>query len=141
MRAATLACFSRCLVSAFSKLDRWLFVQSCFGFEVSPFRCPNRPKGRSMRCSRAEFINHSEVNVIHVHNRTVRRCFLMGDDPMSGRNPKASFKCLLVDASAMSTSRHTIQRRRPANRRFLSRPLPGRLVWLMKHPCWRAASM
>ena len=39
-----------------------------------------------MRCSRAEVIDSSEVNVVHVYNRTVRRCFLMGDDPISGRN-------------------------------------------------------
>ena len=39
-----------------------------------------------MRCSRAEVIDPSEVNVVHVYNRTVRRCFLMGDDPISGRN-------------------------------------------------------
>ena len=38
------------------------------------------------RLCRAEVIDPHEVNVVHVINRTVRRCFLFGDDPLSGKN-------------------------------------------------------
>ena len=31
-------------------------------------------------------IDPHEVNIVHVINRTVRRCFLFGDDPLSGKN-------------------------------------------------------
>jgi hypothetical protein len=33
------------------------------------------------RLSRAEVIDPNRVTVVHVINRTVRRCFLLGDDP------------------------------------------------------------
>jgi hypothetical protein len=38
------------------------------------------------RISRVEVFVADEVAVIHVMNRTVRRCFLLGDDPISGKN-------------------------------------------------------
>ena len=38
------------------------------------------------RLLRAEVFDPNEVAVAHVFNRTVRRCFLMGDDAVSGRN-------------------------------------------------------
>ncbi|MCO8120441.1 hypothetical protein NHH03_01735 [Stieleria sp. TO1_6] len=38
------------------------------------------------RLSRGEVIDPGEVSIVHVINRTVRRCFLFGDDPMSGKN-------------------------------------------------------
>jgi REP element-mobilizing transposase RayT len=38
------------------------------------------------RLCRAEVIDPHEINVVHVINRTVRRCFLFGDDPLSGKN-------------------------------------------------------
>ena len=38
------------------------------------------------RLSRAEVIDPNEVTVVHVINRTVRCCFLLGDDPISGKN-------------------------------------------------------
>ncbi|MEO1526144.1 MAG: hypothetical protein AAFX06_11960 [Planctomycetota bacterium] len=38
------------------------------------------------RLARCEVIDPLEVTVAHVMNRTVRRCFLMGDDPVSGNN-------------------------------------------------------
>ncbi|TWT99068.1 hypothetical protein [Neorhodopirellula pilleata] len=38
------------------------------------------------RMSRAEVFDPGEVAVGHVFSRTVRRCFLMGDDPVSGKN-------------------------------------------------------
>ena len=28
----------------------------------------------------------SEIAIVHVMNRVVRRCFLFGDDPISGKN-------------------------------------------------------
>ena len=39
-----------------------------------------------MRLARCEVIDPDAVTVAHVYNRTVRRCFLMGDDPISGEN-------------------------------------------------------
>ena len=39
-----------------------------------------------VRLARAEVFDPDEVAVAHVCNRTVRRCFLMGDDEVSGKN-------------------------------------------------------
>jgi REP element-mobilizing transposase RayT len=38
------------------------------------------------RMARAEVFSPDEIAIVHVMNRTVRRCFLMGDDPVSGKN-------------------------------------------------------
>lgn len=38
------------------------------------------------RLARAEVFASDEVAIVHVLNRTVRRCFLLGDDPVTGRN-------------------------------------------------------
>ncbi|MEO1526882.1 MAG: hypothetical protein AAFX06_15705 [Planctomycetota bacterium] len=39
-----------------------------------------------VRLARSEVIDPNEVTIAHVINRTVRRCFLFGDDPISGKN-------------------------------------------------------
>jgi hypothetical protein len=38
------------------------------------------------RLARVEVFAAEEVAIVHVMNRTVRRCFLMGDDPLTGKN-------------------------------------------------------
>jgi REP element-mobilizing transposase RayT len=38
------------------------------------------------RLARAEVFSPDEVAIVHVINRVVRRCFLLGTDPLSGRN-------------------------------------------------------
>ena len=38
------------------------------------------------RMTRADVYCPQEVATVHVMNRTVRRCFLMGDDPVTGKN-------------------------------------------------------
>jgi REP element-mobilizing transposase RayT len=38
------------------------------------------------RLARVEVFDADEVAIVHVINRTVRRCFLMGDDPLTGKN-------------------------------------------------------
>ena len=38
------------------------------------------------RISRADVFCSDEVAIVHVMNRTVRRCFLMGNDPLTGKN-------------------------------------------------------
>jgi hypothetical protein len=38
------------------------------------------------RLARAEVFAADEVAIVHVMNRTVRRCFLLGDDPVTGKN-------------------------------------------------------
>ena len=38
------------------------------------------------RLARAEVFDPSEIAIVHVMNRVVRRCFLFGDDPTSGKN-------------------------------------------------------
>ena len=38
------------------------------------------------RMARAEVFAPDEVAVVHVMNRVVRRCYLLGDDPVSGKN-------------------------------------------------------
>ena len=39
-----------------------------------------------VRLARSEVFAHDEVAIVHVMNRVVRRCFLLGDDPVSGKN-------------------------------------------------------
>ena len=36
--------------------------------------------------ARAEVFSPDEIAIVHVMNRTVRRCFLLGDDPVTGKN-------------------------------------------------------
>ena len=38
------------------------------------------------RLVRVEVFVADEVAIVHVINRVVRRCFLMGDDPATGKN-------------------------------------------------------
>ena len=38
------------------------------------------------RMARAEVFAPDEVAVVHVMNRVFRRCYLPGDDPVSGKN-------------------------------------------------------
>ena len=38
------------------------------------------------RLDRVEVFAADEIAIVHVMNRTVRRCFLMGDDAFSGKN-------------------------------------------------------
>ena len=38
------------------------------------------------RLARVEVFAADEVAVVHVMNRVVRRCFLLGDDPITGKN-------------------------------------------------------
>ena len=38
------------------------------------------------RLARAEVFAPDEVAVAHVMNRVVRRCYLLGNDPVSGKN-------------------------------------------------------
>ena len=79
------------------------------------------------RLSRAEVIDPSQVTVVHAINRTVRRCFLMGNDPISGMNFDhrkgwiesllehfaAYFGIDLLCYSIMSNHYHLILRTRP----------------------------
>ena len=37
------------------------------------------------RLSRVEIFAPDEVAIVHVMNRTVRRCFLLGNDPLTGK--------------------------------------------------------
>ena len=38
------------------------------------------------RLARVEVFAADEIAIMHVMNRTVRRCFLMGDDAFSGKD-------------------------------------------------------
>jgi hypothetical protein len=38
------------------------------------------------RMARAEVFSPEEVAIVHVMNRVVRRCFLLGNDPATGKN-------------------------------------------------------
>ena len=38
------------------------------------------------RLARVEVFAADEISIVHVRNRTVRRCFLLGDDAFSGKN-------------------------------------------------------
>ena len=79
------------------------------------------------RLARAEVFDPKEVMVAHVMTRTVRRCFLFGDDPVSGRNFDhrktwieqylqqfaALFSIDLICFSILSNHYHLILRSRP----------------------------
>lgn len=80
-----------------------------------------------MRKPRCEIIDPAEVNVVHVCSRTVRQCFLLGDDPVSGENFDhrkgwiedllqrfaAQFGIDLIAYAVMSNHFHLILRNRP----------------------------
>ncbi len=38
------------------------------------------------RLSRIEIFAPDEIAIVHFMNRTVRRCFLLGNDPLTGKN-------------------------------------------------------
>lgn len=38
------------------------------------------------RLARVEIFASDEIAIVHVMNRTVRRCFLLGNDPLTGKN-------------------------------------------------------
>ena len=76
---------------------------------------------------REEIFSPDEVACAHVMNRVVRRCFLMGDDPLTGKNYdhrkqwiedllirlSAEFGIDLLAFSIMSNHFHLILRSRP----------------------------
>lgn len=79
------------------------------------------------RTNRGELFAADEIAVVHVMNRVVRRCFLMGDDPVSGKNfdhrkrwiedelerSAANFGIDLIAFSLMSNHMHLVLRSRP----------------------------
>ena len=79
------------------------------------------------RLKRVELFAAEEIAVVHVMNRVVRRCFLMGDDPVSGRNfdhrkqwieaeldrCAANFGIDLIAFALMSNHFHLVLRSRP----------------------------
>ena len=79
------------------------------------------------RLARIEMFAPDEVAIVHVMNRVVRRCFLFGDDPVSGKNfdhrkvwiedqlqiQAACFGIDLLGFSLMSNHFHLILRSRP----------------------------
>ena len=79
------------------------------------------------RLARGEVFSPDEVAVVHVMNRVVRRCFLFGDDPVSGKNfdhrkfwiedqlriQAACFGIDLLGFALMSNHFHLILRSRP----------------------------
>ncbi len=79
------------------------------------------------RIARAEVFAHDEIAVVHVMNRVVRRCFLMGVDPVSGKNfdhrkgwienelrrLAAHFGIDLIGFAILSNHFHLILRSRP----------------------------
>lgn len=80
-----------------------------------------------MRKARCEVIDPAEVNLVHVCSRTVRRCYLFGDDPLTGKNFDhrkqwieerlehfaAHFGIDLLTFAVMSNHFHLILRNRP----------------------------
>lgn len=80
-----------------------------------------------VRLARAEVFDPNDVAVAHLYNRTVRRCFLMGDDAVSGKNFDhrkvwieqylqqfaAAFGIDLIGFAILSNHFHLILRSRP----------------------------
>ena len=79
------------------------------------------------RLKRADLFAADEIAVVHVMNRVVRRCFLLGNDPVSGKNfdhrkrwieaeierLAANFGIDLIAFSLMSNHMHLVLRSRP----------------------------
>ena len=79
------------------------------------------------RLARIEVFSPEEVAIVHVMNRVVRRCFLLGDDPVTGKNYdhrkqwieellrrfSASFGIDLLGFALLSNHFHLILRSRP----------------------------
>ena len=79
------------------------------------------------RLARVEIFSPDEIAIVHVMNRTVRRCFLMGDDPLTGKNYDhrkewletqlkrlaAQFGIDLLCQAIMSNHFHLVLRSRP----------------------------
>ena len=79
------------------------------------------------RLGRAEVFSPTEIAICHVMSRVVRRCFLLGDDPVTGKNYdhrkqwiedqlirlSANFGIELLCFSVMSNHFHLILRSRP----------------------------
>ena len=79
------------------------------------------------RLARAEVFNPNEVAILHVIGRVVRRCFLLGNDPVTGKNYDhrkiwiedqlkqlaANFGIDLLSFAILSNHFHLILRARP----------------------------
>ena len=79
------------------------------------------------RIARAEVFSPDEVAIVHVMNRVVRRCFLLGTDPVTGKNFdhrkawierylqqfSASFGIDLLGFAILSNHFHLMLRSRP----------------------------
>ena len=79
------------------------------------------------RLARAEVFNPNEVAILHVIGRVVRRCFLLGNDPVTGKNYDhrkiwiedqlkhlaANFGIDLLSFAILSNHFHLILRSRP----------------------------
>ena len=77
------------------------------------------------RMARAEVFAPDEVAVVHVMNRVVRRCYLLGNDPVSGKNydhrkvmielqlQRLAFGIDLLGFAIMSNHFHLILKSRP----------------------------
>jgi hypothetical protein len=80
-----------------------------------------------VRLSRAEIFDPSEIVAVHTMARTVRRCYLLGDDPYTGKNfdhrkqwiedklkhLAANFGIDLLAFSCLSNHFHLVLRSRP----------------------------
>ena len=79
------------------------------------------------RKARMEVFGPDEIAIVHVMNRVVRRCLLLGDDPVTGKNDDhrraliedllkrfaASFGIDLLGLAIVSNHFHSILRSRP----------------------------
>lgn len=89
---------------------------------------PDRVEDTGMaQLARVELFSPDEIACVHVMNRAVRRCFLMGDDPVSGKNfnhrkgwmqtklvqHAAYFGIDLLGSAIMSNHFHLVLRSRP----------------------------
>ncbi len=61
------------------------------------------------RLARVEVFAADEVANVHVMNRVVRRCFLMGDGPLTGKNYDHRKEWLEDDSRATSHSRPSLR--------------------------------
>ena len=101
------------------------------------------------RVAREEIFSPEEVAVVHVMNRVVRRCFLLGEDAVTGKNYDhrkvwiedlfrhfaACFGIDLLAFAILSNHFHVVLRSRPDVRRVVGRWRSGStLVAALPHP-------
>jgi len=79
-----------------------------------------------MAClARAEVFDPSEVSILHICARVVRRCFLFGDDPISGKNFNHRTVLELICSVSRFFPAVMVETREKSEHTFMQRTIQG----------------